>query len=123
MTLVIDTVFPVAPSLPDLDIVSDTGISTSDNITSDTTPSFTMTCETGTTVTLDDGTTSYTGVCAAGTVTINVSPALIDGIYSFNVSQTDDAGNTSTTAGPLSVTIDTVAPSAPVITSPLTGTS
>src|SRR5204863_323055 len=40
LSVVIDASAPAAPSKPDLDTASDTGSSTSDNITGDTTPTF-----------------------------------------------------------------------------------
>src|SRR5207253_7365434 len=51
----IDTAAPSAPSSPDLDAASDTGKSSTDNITSDDTPTWNGTAEAGSTVELFDG--------------------------------------------------------------------
>ncbi len=110
LTVTIDSTNPAVTSAVDLDSSSDTGSSNTDDNTSDTTPSFTMTCETGATVSLTDGTNTYTGLCAGGTVTITVSPAITDGTYNYTVTQTDTAGNTSTSVGPLTVIIDSTPP-------------
>ncbi|HPE15498.1 MAG TPA: IPT/TIG domain-containing protein [Oscillospiraceae bacterium] len=50
-SIVIDTAAPAAPSTPDLTAAFDTGASDTDDITSDTTPTFTGTAEAGSTVT------------------------------------------------------------------------
>ncbi len=72
-------------------------------------------------MTLNDGTTDYTGMCIAGTVTITVAPDLVGGVYSFTAYQTDASGNVSTSTLPLPVTIDDSIPAAPVIANPLSG--
>ena len=53
-----DWIAPSAPSIPDLSADSDTGSSSTDNITTDTTPTFTGTAEAGSTVTLYNGSIS-----------------------------------------------------------------
>ena len=53
----IDTTAPGAPSTPDLEAASDTGRSDTDDLTNDTTPTFTGTAEVGSTVTLKEGAT------------------------------------------------------------------
>ncbi|MEJ0001766.1 MAG: MBG domain-containing protein [bacterium] len=100
-----------APGTPDMTAATDLGSSSTDNITSDTTPTFTISCVTGSTVTLFDNTTSVgTGLCASSTVTIT-SSALSQGIHAtMNTKQTDPAGNVSAASGNLSITIDTTAP-------------
>ncbi|HKP12379.1 MAG TPA: chitobiase/beta-hexosaminidase C-terminal domain-containing protein, partial [Blastocatellia bacterium] len=67
-TYVIDTVPPAAPSTPDLAATSDDGVSSTDNVTTDTTPTFNGTAEAGATVKLfvdgverGSGTASSTG--------------------------------------------------------------
>ena len=52
----LDQVEPGAPAAPDLVAASDSGVSSTDNITNVTTPTFTGTAEAGSTVTLYDGT-------------------------------------------------------------------
>jgi hypothetical protein len=110
----VDTVAPAAPGTPDLTAGSDTGSSSTDNITSNTTPAFTISCETAATVTLLSGATVLgTGTCSSSTVTITSSALTTNGVYSIKAKQTDAAGNVSATSSALSVTIDTANPSAP----------
>ncbi len=121
LIVIIDGTPPISPSLPDLQSGSDTGTSSIDNITSDTTPTFDVTsCEPGAIVRLLSGATIVaSGTCTAGgTVTLIVSPALADGVYPLMIDQQDPAGNISPAAGPLSITIDTTPSAAPGITSP-----
>ena len=73
-------------------------------------------CESGATVNLS-GASSQSEVCASSSYSFTVSKAT-DGIYSFSVSQTDSAGNSSAPAG-ISWERDTGIPAAPVVTSPL----
>jgi hypothetical protein len=114
-----DTTPPAAPSTPDLDPVSDTGSSNTDDITGDTTPTFTGTGETDATVTLfsdvnangalDGGESVGTAVVAGGAWSIT-SISLTDGTYNIRAIQTDTAGNASTASAALSTTIDTLTP-------------
>ncbi len=72
-------------------------------------------CETGATVNLT-GDSSGTTTCAAGAYSLNVSKTS-DGSYTFILSQTDVAGNTSSTISTHWMR-DTIAPNAVTITSP-----
>ncbi|MFO1470689.1 MAG: Ig-like domain-containing protein [Turneriella sp.] len=114
LSITIDTTTDAAPGTPDLTNASDTGSSNSDDITNTTTPSFTVSCVTGSSVQLFDGVTA-TGTavtCAAGTATVTAA-ALSAGTHaSMNVIQTDVAGNASAASGNLSITIDTTADAA-----------
>ena len=106
----IDTV-AAAPSAPDLIAASDSGSSSTDNITNDTTPTVTGNgAEAGATVTLyDTNGTTVLGTAVAdalGNWTITSSP-LSDGVHSLTVKQTDIAGNTSVASLALPVTVDT----------------
>jgi hypothetical protein len=87
----------------------------SDNITNDASPTFTGTCETGMTVALrrDGSPTGNSVTCAGAAYTITDSTISVDGIYAYNVFQTDPAGNVSANSSSLTVTIDTAAPPAP----------
>ena len=91
-------------------------MSSTDNITKVTTPTFTGTAEAGSTVTLYDGTAVIgTGIATGGKWTIAAcdnqrQPDSITG------TATDVAGNVSASSGKLAVTIDTAAPRAPVFT-------
>ncbi|WP_046864896.1 Ig-like domain-containing protein, partial [Microvirga massiliensis] len=109
----------VAPSAPDLIVVSDTGRSNTDDNTSDNTPTVAGSgAEAGATVTLyaNNGTTvlGSTIADAAGNWTIT-SSLLADGVHTLQVRQTDVSGNTSALSPELVVTIDTAAPTAPVL--------
>ncbi len=112
LSVTVDT-SAAAPGTPDLKADDDSGTSSTDNDTSDSTPRFDLTCETSATVTLKQGSTTLgTGTCSASAVTIT-SSSLSDGTYSVFALQTDLAGNISSNSSTLSVTIDTTAPDAP----------
>ncbi|MDD2727839.1 MAG: Ig-like domain-containing protein [Malikia sp.] len=106
---------PSAPSIPDLSTASDTGSSSSDNLTRNATPTFTGTAEANSTVTLydtDGGTVLGTATAdGSGNWNIIASPALSEGAHTLTVKATDAAGNVSAASSSLSVTIDTTAPS------------
>ena len=110
--IVIDTTAPNAPSAPDLVSGSDSGSSSTDNITSTTTPTFSGTAETGSTVTLydTDGSTVLGTTTATGGSWSIVSSNLSAGSHTITVKATDTAGNTSAASTGLTVTIDTTAP-------------
>ncbi|MGU0042339.1 Ig-like domain-containing protein, partial [Citrobacter freundii complex sp. 2025EL-00176] len=113
MTFTVDTTL----SIPTLDLMdaSDTGSSATDNITNDTTPTFTLgniDADVTEVQVMING-TSYPATLADGQWTFT-APELADGEYTFTVQVTDDAGNTATSAA-LAVTVDT-AVAAPVIT-------
>ncbi len=107
--ITVDTVAPASPGTPDLIATSDKGVSSTDNITNDNTPTFSGTGVNGTTVTLLDGTTVVgSAVVSGGTYSITTS-ALSDGVHSITATTSDSAGNVGTSSA-LSVTIDTVGP-------------
>lgn len=111
ITIIVDTTPPATPSQPDLTAASDTGASNTDNITSDTTPTFTGTCENGSTVTLYSGSTPIgSAACTGGAYEITADPALADGSYAIHAVAQDAAGNTSGDSSTLTVVIDTAAP-------------
>ncbi|EOG8151956.1 Ig-like domain-containing protein [Citrobacter werkmanii] len=102
-----------APTI-DLADVSDSGSSNSDNITSDTTPAFTLgniDADVTSVQVLING-TAYPATLTDGTWTFT-APELADGDYSVSVQVTDDAGNVQTSTA-LTVTVDTSV-AAPVI--------
>ncbi len=115
-TITLDSTAPAAPGTPDMTAASDSGSSSTDNITSITTPSFAISCETGSTVTLYDSATSVgSGTCASSAVTIT-SSALSAGTHaSMNAKQTDSAGNVSPASPNLSITIDSNAPAGTIL--------
>jgi len=111
-----DNVPPAAPGTPDLQAASDTGTSNSDNITSITTPTFTVSAISGNTVTLFDGSTQIGSAVASGGIATITSSILSEGVHSsITAKQTNSVGNTSAASAALSVTIDTIAPAAPSI--------
>lgn len=113
---VLDTTAPPAPSTPDLDTASDTGVSSADNITNDTTPTFTGTAEAGSTVSLYDtyGSTLLGEATADGSGNWSItSSALLPGVHTLTAKATDSAGNVSIASAGLTVTVDTNPPSKP----------
>ncbi len=118
---------PDTPSTPDLDAVSDTGSSNSDNITNDTTPTFSGTAQSGSTVTL------YSDQVGAGATAIGAGTAtggnwqittneLAPGItHAISAKAADGDDNVSSASNVLSVTIDVAAPSVVSITTPIEG--
>jgi large repetitive protein len=114
LAVTVDTTAPAAPSVPDLATASDSGASSTDNITKVATPTFTGTAEVGSKITLLDGATTI------GTATANgagawsiVSSALAQGKHAITAKTTDIAGNAGVASAALAVTIDTTAPVAP----------
>lgn len=115
LSVALDTT-EAAPGTPNLHVDSDTGFSTTDDITNDTTPTFTVSCLGADTVTLkSDGSTVATGSCSGESVTLTPGSALSAGTRSITATQTDPPGNVSAASDALSVTIDTTAPSAPTV--------
>ena len=112
ITLIIDNNAPATSMVLDLATLSDTGASTTDNLTSDTTPDISTNCENNATVRLyrAGSTLIGSGVCSSGTVTIT-SSTLADGSHTITARQTDLAGNTSSASAGLSITVDTTGPS------------
>jgi P pilus assembly chaperone PapD len=113
LTFTVDTTL----SIPTLDMVdaSDSGSSSTDNITNDSTPVFTLgniDADVTDVQVLING-TAYSAQLVDGKWQFT-APALADGDYTVTVQVTDDAGNIQRSAA-LDVTIDTVT-AAPVIT-------
>jgi hypothetical protein len=105
-----DTLAPNAPSTPDLSAGSDSGTSSTDNVTSVTTPTFSGTAESGSTVTLYDGATVLGSAVASGGNWSITSTALSGGSHTISATATDTAGNVSVASAGLQVEIDTTAP-------------
>lgn len=114
MNLLIDTVAPAAPAGGlDLRATSDTGISDSDNLTSDATPTFTVPAR-------GAGSVGYrvyrNAVLVSGlfeTANFFTSPQTGDGAWVYTFVSVDLAGNQSVAAPALNVVIDSAAPTAP----------
>ena len=111
--IVIDTVAPTAIGAPNLDAASDTGVSGTDDITSDTTPSFTVVISalelgaTGIVKASKTGSSDVTCTLSSGSCTLG---ALTSGTWSIVSYQTDAAGNSSVDSTALSVVIDATVP-------------
>jgi hypothetical protein len=109
LSVAIDTAAP-AVSPPDLDASSDSGSSSTDDLTNDDSPSFGGTAESGAAVELlRDATPVASGTATGGSWSLTDPGPVPDGAHSYTASATDTAGNTATSSG-LSVTIDTAAP-------------
>ncbi len=126
----VDTTAPVAPtSAPDLAASSDTGVSDSDEVTADNTPTFNVECsEAGATITVlsdnpADGTIVGSHTCeGVGIESVTVDdPGLGEGVHNITFTETDPSGNESNPSPAISVAIDNTSPGAPTITSPTNG--
>lgn len=112
--IAIDTTAPAAPAAPDLVAASDSGSSTTDNITNDTTPSFSGTAEANSTVTVFSSVAGNLGTTTATGGTWNfTAPVLAEGAHTITVTATDGEGNVSAVSPALAITIDTTGPAAP----------
>ncbi|MDO8966650.1 Ig-like domain-containing protein, partial [Algoriphagus sp.] len=116
VSVLVDAVAPNAPTNLNLTAGSDSGSSSTDDITNDNTPTITGQAEANATITLYD----TDGTTVLGTTTSNgsgnwlmTSSALSDGAHSLTAKATDAAGNQSVASTALVVTIDT---SPPVVT-------
>jgi RHS repeat-associated protein len=112
-TFTLDTTTPV-PSNLDLSSSNDSGISNTDNITNQNTPTITGNAEAGAVVQLfDQG--QFVGQTRANNngTWLLVTNSLTDGTYNLTATATDIAANVSSASNPLQVVIDTVAPDAP----------
>ena len=118
------TIDATAPGAPTFGSVTDNvapviGLVADNGSSNDPTLSIDGTAEAGSTVTVydTDGTTVVgTGVATGGAGPIITSP-LSEGAHTLTLKATDAAGNQSAASTPFHVTIDTVAPAAPVIVS------
>lgn len=106
---------PAVPSNLDLVTPSDTGISTSDDLTSDNMPTIVGKADPNVEVSLfDNGTLIGTATTDMnGDWTFTPSTPLVDGAHPITVKAKDAAGNLGTASSPLTVTIETIAPAAP----------
>ena len=95
------------------------------SVTADTTPVVAGTGEVGSTVTVRvDGVAVGTAVVAdGGAWSLTLTDALLDGPHVVTASQRDAGGSTSAQSSPVSFTVDTGQPAAPVITAPADGSS
>ena len=112
LNVTIDTVAPSAPTAaPDMDAASDTGVSSTDNITRDRTPKFVGTRPSNVAVHLVQGNVIFGQLLTLGTTTYSIeATTLHDDSYNFAAIFQDIAGNLSPAGPTLPVTIDTVGP-------------
>ncbi len=91
--------------------------------TADNTPTLTGTAEANSTVTvfIDGASVGTTTANASGAWTLDAPLSLTDGVHSAFVTATDAAGNVSASSNTNTFTVDTAAPAAPVVASPLNG--
>jgi hypothetical protein len=117
--MTIDTSAPLAPVI--LQAASRAANSITAVITSDNTPTISGSGEVGSTTTVIDAlnTVICSGIVdATGAWTCTPSSVLADGIFVLSATQTDLAGNISSVSNIGRVSIDTIAPAAPIITNP-----
>jgi len=101
---------PAPPSRPDLEATSDSGVSQTDDVTRNRTPSFSGTAEDRSTVTLlVDGAERGRTRAENGRYEVTAAP-LEDGTHQVTAVAEDAAGNRSGASDALSITVDTRAP-------------
>jgi hypothetical protein len=111
LTITVD----LAVAAPVISAVStDSGISSSDFLTNDTSLSISGTAEAGATVQLFDGATALVSVVAGPSGTWTATRTLTEGAHPLTASATDRAGNVSTVSASVPLVIDLTAPSASV---------
>lgn len=105
----------VAVGTPDLQAASDSGASQTDNVTSIQTPTFTVAATTGATVQLfANGVATGPSVVASGGSASLMAGALAGGSGAVHsVTATATLSGSTATSDPLSITVDTQAPTAP----------
>ena len=135
-----DVLDNTAPATPGIDLLagSDSGGSSTDNLTNDTTPTLRVTLEAaksdgsavvaGDTVSIKNGsTTAGTHVVTSAEITqgyADVTPsAVADGVYTLTAIVTDKAGNISAASSSLVVTVDSAAAAPTLALTSDTGTS
>ncbi|KPM74625.1 Ig-like domain-containing protein, partial [Cobetia sp. UCD-24C] len=111
-----------APNSPTIisatdDVPADTGALASGDSTNDAIPTLTGSAEAGSTVTITHNGEVVDSVTADTNGTWSYTPTtdLTDGDHVFSVTATDAAGNESAPSGEFTLTVDTVAPDAPVL--------
>ncbi len=115
LDIILDTSIATDPSIV-LTIASDTGISPSDLLTNDTTPTFTITDIISTdSLYLVIGTDTLARDQSNATSYNLISTALADGTYPVKVLSRDYAGNISAPSSVITLRVDTQAPDPPAI--------
>lgn len=118
-TVTVDTAAPLAPVITSVvdDSAPQTGNLSPNQSTNDTRPTLNGTAEPGTTLTFTDNGTVIGSLVVGtdGNWTFTPTTALTNGAHTLAVTATDAAGNVGPAAS-FAVTVDTLAPTAPVIT-------
>ncbi|MTH48529.1 type I secretion C-terminal target domain-containing protein, partial [Escherichia alba] len=118
----VDTQAPAAPTIVSVvdDSAPQTGNLTSGQSTNDTRPTLNGTAEAGTTLTFTDNGATIGSVVVGpdGSWSFTPATALTNGNHTLAVTATDSAGNVSQGSS-FAITVDTLAPAAPVITTVL----
>ncbi|MBT3376246.1 MAG: hypothetical protein HN742_34240 [Lentisphaerae bacterium] len=113
LDVTIDTDTPAIPSTPDLSVGSDSGTSSTDDITNDNTPDFEGTADAGIKVVLESDLDGVLGTADSdGTWTVTAS-VMSENTHQVSATAVDLAGNESEAAASLTVLIDTAAPAVP----------
>jgi Ca2+-binding RTX toxin-like protein len=108
---------PPEPTSTILSFSSDSGV-LGDGITNDNTLTFSGTAAANSTVMVFDGTTQLGAVTANGSGAWSyTTDTLSEAAHSFTAKATDAAGNTSAASSVMSITVDGIAPTKPVIAS------
>jgi hypothetical protein len=109
LSVTIDTTAPARPAPPDLQATSDSGVSSTDNVTNFKRPVFDVTA--GPFFRVYRGASQVGGNYLTGTTfQPPLLPVLPDGSDPFTVTAVDAAGNESAPSAPLNVVIDTAGP-------------
>ncbi|WP_064513226.1 BapA/Bap/LapF family large adhesin, partial [Buttiauxella gaviniae] len=122
-TLTIDTSTPVTPALSTVydDVAGGVFNAnlTNGQVTNDARPAISGTGEVGTTITILDGGTPIGTVTvpAGGSWTFTPTTPLPTGLHTITLTATDAAGNVSGPTAGFAITVDTTAPTTPVISS------
>ena len=118
LAVTIDSTAPVAPTVASFS--ADSGV-VGDRITNANVLTLTGTAEANSTVKVYDGASLLGTASANGSGAWNYTTAVLaNGAHSLTATATDAAGNTSAASTALAVTVDTLAPSSPVIASDTT---
>ena len=106
----------MAPTITSFSV--DSGV-VGDHITNDSTPTLTGTAQANSTVTVSDGTKMLGTTTADSSGAWHYTPlaALANGTHNLTATASDAAGHTSAASTAFTLTIDTVAPTAPTIAS------
>jgi Tol biopolymer transport system component len=111
LSVTIDTTAPASPTGLDLDSATDSGASSSDNVTADNTPTIGGDAIASALVTLTSDLDGDVGALSPNSPWSIVASSMSDGVHSLTATATDAAGNESVPSTALAVTIDTVKPS------------